>query len=368
MAEGATALAGAISAAVTAHRTRKVPLEVVMAAAARVDHSASVSVGWRKRVCETIDELVATGAIEVPKTKLDRSGDPPLPLYLLRPSVSAKERVAPRRIVWHADLAWVAHDEDAGNLGAGDRQFLEPINRWLSARRGVVVPMRERSLEIFGDEKLLERRVLGPLFAPGRLSFDLLECEPCWPPVHQEVLGDGPWLIVENYTTYVSLARCAARSGFAGRVVWGSGNQVGTRIDALALAEERPEALWYFGDLDAGGARVARMAQERCTDAGFVPLEPVRALYALALEHGRPAAKRSTQGSADLALWASQWVGGDIGARFSALVRSGQRIVQEAVGTELLADRTLGALLGASARPGGAGPALRLTPPTTRRA
>ncbi|HYB37040.1 MAG TPA: hypothetical protein VEF72_15670 [Mycobacterium sp.] len=41
------------------------------------------------------------------------------------------------------------------------------------------IPMRERSLDIFGDEKLLETRINGPLFRPGRLTFALLETYPC---------------------------------------------------------------------------------------------------------------------------------------------------------------------------------------------
>ncbi|MGV7524135.1 hypothetical protein PJM24_28935, partial [Mycobacterium kansasii] len=78
--------------------------------------------------------------------------------------------------------------------------------------------MRERSLDIFGDEKLLETRINGPLFAPGRLTLPLLETYPCWPPVNQIVSGHGDWLIVENFTTYHSISIRANQIGFDGRL------------------------------------------------------------------------------------------------------------------------------------------------------
>ena len=91
------------------------------------------------------------------------------------------------------------------------------INTWLSKRRGAAVPLRERSLEIFGDEKFLETRVSGPLFAPGRLTLALLETYLCWPPVERVNLGPGDWLLVENFTTYHSIATRAQEFGSTGR-------------------------------------------------------------------------------------------------------------------------------------------------------
>jgi len=347
-AERLSPLGEAMAVAVADYRTRRVPIAVVMAAAAEVDHMARSVVGWREPFAAAVDELAGAGLVTLPRTRFDRSAEPPLPAYLRRPAPETPTR-AVRPVIWHAELAWVAIEEDAGRLGAGDRAFLEQINGWLSRRRTLVVPLRERSLEIFDDEKAIERRILGPLFGPGRLSLELLRCEACWPPVHQQHFGPGPWLIIENYTTYVSLGRCAARSGYSGRVIWGSGNQVGTRIDALAMGGEMPTTMWYFGDLDAGGARVARTAEKRCVDAGFPPLQPARALYALALEHGKVSPEPAPVGTASHARWVERWFGGVVGRSVASIVQSGGRIVQENVGTEVLDHRSLGELLDTSA-------------------
>jgi hypothetical protein len=324
-------MADAIARAVAAYRPRRVPLRELLVAAASVDRTAAASVGWRARVLVALNDLAERGVVELPR-KSDTSAHPPLPAYVTRPAVLRPQRRAREVTVWHADLSWAA----GAALSDAEHRFLAAVNAWLPRRRGVVVPMRERSLEIFGDEKELERWVLGPLFGAGRLCTEALDCVPCWPPVEQTVLGPGDWLVVENYTTYVSIGRRAGDLGFTGRILWGSGNQVGTRLSALAATgATRPARCWYFGDIDAGGFRVARLASVRAVELNLGPVTPAGGLYGLALRHGvRRAAGR---GSAEAAEWARRWLGGSLGERAAEIVGAGERIVQEHVGTELLA-------------------------------
>jgi hypothetical protein len=356
------ALAEAIAAAVAASRLRRVPLRAVLAAAASVDRSGAAAPGWRTRVAAAIAMLEAQGLVEVPVTRFDRSAEPALPSYVTRPA-PGRDGDDDNPVVWHAALSWAAVEADAGTLTAAERRLLVAVNRWLGHRRGLVVPLRERSLELFGDEKTLEDWVGGRLFGPGRLSFELFECEPCWPPVHETVFGPGDWLIVENYTTYVSLSRWAARwadaGHFHGRVVWGSGNQVGTRLAALAgaghdrahpgppgggpdgVSEAARAVLHYFGDVDAGGFRVARSAVRRAEDLGLGVVVPARGLYHLALTHGTRRPVPGGSGSATTAEWAQRWLGPPLGADAAAIVAAGERIVQETVGLEMLAGVTV---------------------------
>lgn len=338
------ALAGAIAEAVAAYRTRRVPLAVVLAAAASVDRTAASAVGWRARVRTALEELRDQGVVEWPATRFDTSSAPPLPTYVSRPS-PLKSRPSQAPPVWHHELAWAAEAVDEGRLSSFEIRHLSRINEWLRRRTPFVVPLRERSLDIFGDEKILETLVLGPLFAPGRLGLELLACEPCWPPVEQTILGPGGWLIVENYTTYVSLTRRAAATGFDGRVVWGSGNQVATRLETLAAAGEHPVRMWYFGDIDAGGFRVAAGAERRTRMLDLGALRPARRLYRMALELGRPRPSENRASGEASANWTRRWLGGDLGESCAQITTAGQRIVQETVGTTQLADHVLAALL-----------------------
>jgi hypothetical protein len=328
------ALAQAITEAVSGFRLQRVPLDAVLTAAAAVDHTAAVTVHWRQRVLVAITELVDAGVVEVPRTKLDRSSHPPLPAYLVRPAAQRPAQAEPTRTVWHADLAWVSVADDAGKLTGAERQFLQKINEWLPRRTGVSVLLRERSVDIFDDDKLLESWLLTRIFSPSRLTLELLDCEACWPPVEQQVFGQGTWLVVENFTTYTSLCRAACR--FDGRIIWGAGMQVATRLTALAAAGERPPECCYFGDIDAGGFRAARTAADRAERLGFPALKPARGLYAEAIRHRRQRG-RSRLG-AEASAWVRQWLGGVLGVSAAEIAGAGGRIVQERVNREVLQD------------------------------
>jgi hypothetical protein len=331
-------LAQAIWHAIQAHHNSKVPLPVLQRAAAAVDNTGAASVGWRQRILTAIQQLEADGRVTLPKTRIDTRGIPPLPLYVSRPTLPQSRRLRTPPPVWHAELAWAAALFDQRQLAGADQRFLTAINTWLSKRRGALVPLRERSLEIFNDEKLLETRISGPLFTPGRLTLDLLETYLCWPPVERLNCGPGDWLIVENYTTYHSLAQRAGEVRFDGQIIWGSGNGVTTRLAALAAEPARPPRLYYFGDIDAGGFRIARSAAVRAEALNMPKLTAAHGLYGLTYAHGDPRPDTNSRKPDQAVLaWAREWLGAQLASAVADLVAARKRIVQETVGRELLA-------------------------------
>jgi hypothetical protein len=341
-------LATAMAEAITGAPRRRVPLTTLLAAAASVDRSAAAAAVWRTRVAAAIDELAEANLVELPSTRWDKTSEPPLPEYVTRRAEHPARAADPRpAVVWHAELAWAAQLDAAGELGEADRRFLVHVNAWLPRRPAMVVPQRERSLDICGDEKALDAVVFTPIFAAGRLTHEMLRCEPCWPPVHQEVLGPGPWLIVENWTTFRSLCEAARRCGWRGRLVWGAGNQVGTRLTSLAATEPVPASgLLYFGDIDTAGFRIARMAAARAETLGLGTLRAAYGLYQMCLANGVP---RSTphRAAEDLRHWAYLWLGGTVGHRVAELVAVGGRVVQEVVGRAALEAGDVASLLDA---------------------
>jgi hypothetical protein len=331
-----TVLATALAEAIAAAPRRRVPLATLLAAAAAVDHSGAAAVGWRARVAAAIDELADAGVIELPRTRWDTSTTPPLPAYVTKPA-TATSAAPVEAVVWHVELGWAAQLDASGQLAELDRRFLALVNTWLRRRGTRVVPQRERSFDICGDEKALDRIVFTPLFGPGRLTYDMLRCEPCWPPVHQEILGNGPWLVVENWTTFRTLAATARSYGWTGRLIWGAGNQVGTRLISLAATEPAPaDGVYYFGDIDTAGFRIARMAAARAQEYGLGALEPARELYLTCCDAGTPRATPYPAG-VELQGWLRGWLGGQLGERIAGIVADGGRIVQETIGVEFLA-------------------------------
>lgn len=335
-------LAEALWNTIEAHRTRRVPLSELLKAGAAVDRTGAASVGWRARIEAAIDHLEASGRVTLPKTKHDTTALPALPLYVTRAAAARAPRPAPAAPVWHAELRWAAGLFDEGKLTGSDQRFLTTINTWLSRRRGIAVPLRERSLEIFGDEKLLETRVSGPLFGPGRLTLDLLQTYLCWPTVDRFTYGPGDWLIVENYTTYHSLGRRAGELGFNGQVIWGSGNGVTTRLAALAAEPDRPPTIYYFGDIDAGGFRIARAANGRASALGLPELFAAQGLYELTFNRGEPKNDNNSRNpDPTLFDWLRQWLNAPLAVEMAGVIAARKRIVQETVGRELLTNTQL---------------------------
>jgi hypothetical protein len=325
-----------MAAAVADAARRRVPLTTLLAAAAAVDRSGAVSAGWRTRIAAAIDELADTGIVELPHTRWDTTAQPPLPAYVTRPASPQAVKPGAEVVVWHAELGWAAELDAAGRLSHPERRFLAQVSAWLQRRGDTVVPQRERSLDICGDEKVLDAWVFTPLFAPGRLTYEMLKCEPCWPPVQQEILGPGPWLIVENWTTFRTLSGAARRCRWEGRIIWGAGDQVGTRLTTLAATEGIPSGgLWYFGDVDTGGFRTARMAAGRAETLALGELHAARELYRLCCDVGaaRTSGNRAPDG---LRWWTQTWLGETPGQEVGEIVASGGRIVQETIGVELL--------------------------------
>jgi Wadjet protein JetD, C-terminal len=331
-----TPLAAAMAAVLADQPRRRVPLTTLLAAAAAVDRTGAVSVGWRSRGAAAIGELADAGIVEVPRTRWDTTAEPPLPAYVTRPAAPEATSTGAEAAVWHAELGWAAELDAVGKLNDTERQFLVSVNAWLPRRPETVVPQRERSLDICGDEKALDAWVLTPLFAPDRLTYERLRCRSCWPPVHQEILGPGPWLVIENWTTYRTLADAARRHGWDGRLVWGAGNQVGTRLSSLAATEGAPiDGLRYFGDIDTAGFRIARMAASRAETLGLAELLPAGALYRMCCDVGTIRTTANRAGD-DLRRWTRDWLGGTLGRVAAEIIAGGGRIVQETVGVELL--------------------------------
>jgi Uncharacterized protein conserved in bacteria C-term(DUF2220) len=349
-------LAEALWRAIETHRTRRVPLPELLKAAAAVDHTGASTVGWRARILSAINHLETDSRITKPKTQLDTSAIPALPQYVTRTLAERPPQDPPPVPVWHAELHWAAALFDQHMLSGADQRFLTTINSWLSRRRGVAVPLRERSLEIFGNEKLLETKITSPLFGPGRLTLELLQTYLCWPTVERFNYGAGDWLVVENYTTYHSLGQRARELGFDGQIIWGSGNGVTTRLAALAAEPARPPHLYYFGDIDIGGFRIARTAATRAETLRLPKLVAAPGLYSLTIGHGAPRDDtKAREPDAVLADWIHDWLHTPLATAVTDLLSRRRRIVQETVGKELLASTGLSDWFGCPAtdnRPG----------------
>jgi hypothetical protein len=200
---------------------RRVQLAELWELLDQVDPSSRMDVRRRRILAELITELAAADAAELPAARsYDRSEIPALPRFLTLPCDNPAPELH-KAVVWHPSLAWVPQ----GGLTRSQIRTVAQVNQWLHGSRDhLKVPSRERSLEVFGDEKALDRLVGTALFGPGRLSLELLQCRRVAPRLNCESAGDGDLLlVVENSDTFDSLLTVLRGRGDhrVGLVGWG---------------------------------------------------------------------------------------------------------------------------------------------------
>jgi hypothetical protein len=334
-----SALAVTLQAAIHASRRIRVPVEDLRQAALAADLSFTGSPDARARLLAAIRELETAGEVTLPRgtNGWEAAPRPALPRWVARPAKTKPDNTAEPAVAWHADLSWVPAFLATDRPTAAERLLLRAVNGFLGAGGSdVIVPLRERSLQLAGDEKALDTVSRGRLFAPGRLSLGLLSTVRVSPPLVRRKMGEGPLLLlVENYATYDSLSATLPADGEVGTVAYSAGNTLGAVLSGLADEGQRPHALAYFGDLDTKGLEIAAAGTRLATDLGLPPLNPAEYLYRLLIEHGRPASAGTYSGPGK-ARAAATWLPVALRAPVLDVLLAGKRLAQEAVGREVL--------------------------------
>ncbi len=170
------------------------------------------------------------------------------------------------------------------------------VNEYMRGRSygSTVLPVNERSLQLFGYEKALKNAHKVGLFG-GRITLEDLDCyrvpEPLqgvrWPnkPVN------APILIVENSTTFYSAWKANDIYPMYSVIVFGRGKMIkGAELATDSLEEIRHESakrskvtklpeLHYFGDLDPEGVEIAISVNRLREKHGLEPLLPANLFY-----------------------------------------------------------------------------------------
>ncbi|WP_456636334.1 Wadjet anti-phage system protein JetD domain-containing protein [Bradyrhizobium sp. USDA 10063] len=145
-------------------------------------------------------------------------------------------------------------------------------------------------------------------------------------------------LIVENNDSWVSFSmwnRSAARLSAVAYAGGGHAKSLAydeTFIDEL-IGRFQAEALYYFGDIDPAGLRIASQAAQRRALRLAPPLQPAASLYAWLLEHGTRTPLEASERATDEDL---AWLPPNMRGLVTTLFASKQRVPQEALGTRVL--------------------------------
>ena len=280
-------------------------------------------------------------ALPAPGASWEKVGAPPLPKWVLmkdsQPAIPKKDYGA---VTWVPELGFWTE------MGSAQLETLLPINEFLLRRRGELlrVPIKERSLEIFGDEKRLDGMCApgaDALFA-GRLPLTTIGCfrvaQPL--PYRQARAAGRPVLIVENHNSYWSFGEWNHNARLYAAVVYGSGEAFRKTGSALqqVLREVAGCGAEYLGDLDPKGVSIP-VEFNRSTSRDGPSLRPCTWGYRWLLAYGRTRAKPEC--ALGIQQSALAWLGSETGEQTAALWRKGLWIPQESLGYERLVQGVL---------------------------
>lgn len=314
-------------------RRSQVPLASLQELVLELEPALRTSPLKRDQLAEALEEGRRTGRLRLPMQRRLYAGTPPLPAWVV---VVREPEAAPtlpgQAYFWRHELAWAAELR----FRPDELERLKRINAWL---RDVdpnepVVPVRERSLELFGDEKLLERLQGGRLFSDGALSLELLRARIVHPPFFYHRISQAPvLLVIENHHTYDSFARLLGPDSGVGVVAYGAGAAFVGSVTYASDLRPPVEQIRYFGDLDARGLRIPVDA-DRARGEDLPPIRPAAALYRRLLRLGVRGAASPVP--AESAARLGSWLPADLRDEVSTMLTDGYRMAQEAVGFKAL--------------------------------
>jgi Uncharacterized protein conserved in bacteria C-term(DUF2220) len=245
----------------------------------RADPASAGSERRRGDLAAALGELSEAGLLRASAT-VDRSTTPHLPTRITvpAPAPSPSAAAVAASVVWRPELVWATR----ARLSLGQVDKLRAVNTWLRdhGHETDILPLRERSLEVLGHEKALDRLMATSAFDPGRLTLGHLRTFRTHPPLPSTQVGDGPvLLVVENDNTFNSIRAALVRDpGPVGHVAWGVGGAFEASVRTCAdLPGVR--LVRYFGDIDADGLRIPRNAAATAAAENMPPVLPARELY-----------------------------------------------------------------------------------------
>jgi hypothetical protein len=211
------------------------------------------------------------------------------------------------------------------------------LNGFLKRGGRDLVPIKERSLEIFGDEKRLDALVASALFRDGRLDEKRdFRCESIGVPLAWKrgpsPAAAQPLIVIENAATWHSY--CRWNTDRFSAVVYGDGNRFfdGVRyLPDLFNELAGPRRILYFGDLDPQGLVIPQEASTRARSLGLPPVEPHLWSYRQLLKLGHAQPWEGDPVPPTLCDWLA-----DCAEPARQLFATGQRLAQEHVGWEFL--------------------------------
>jgi hypothetical protein len=231
-------------------------------------------------------------------------------------------------VEWVPELAFLR----AGGVNVVADDLIKLNDFFRSGRGQTELNIKERSLQIFGDEKRLDSLRTTTLLRDDRLTLRALRCYTVAEPLGWErgPNATGPLLVIENACTWDTYCRGNRETGEFSGIVYGGGNRFMDSVSRLRDVFSEiggTKRVLYFGDLDPQGLRIPRAASRLALRCDLPPIEPDLWSYSHLLSIGRqvPLGEVNDASETDL-----EWIG-NLAPDVRDVLNRGLRIAQESL-------------------------------------
>ncbi len=300
----------------------------------------------RRLLLDALKSMEARGRIRLPPERgkrWNRSMDPAVPISVdIVRDQSTPSRLPSRTLPWHQNLHWVVQ---CRHLSTQQMEFLRRVHDgFVNGMFREPAPLRYRSLQLTGDEKMLASLATTSLFGPSRLTFELLACLPDALPLAWEAVGDGGRMVIfENAGPFAVARRVLVEMKLRpyDLIVYGGGRSLLAALGHIKTIERSVESIHYVGDLDHPGLDIAWSARRCAKDLGLPAVVPAGDLHRqmlLAAEsfghpQGWPAQERF---AGDDRIRILDALSPDVRGQVDAILKAGRRIPEEVLGPDEL--------------------------------
>jgi hypothetical protein len=290
---------------------------------------------------DALKTLEARGRIRLPPERgkrWDRSMDPAVPTSVDVVRDQAAAAAFPwRTFPWHPNLHWVVQ---CRSLSPHQVEFLRRVHEGLvNGTFREPAPLKYRSLQLTGDEKMLASLATTSLFGPSRLTLELLACLPDALPLAWEAVGDrGRMVIFENAGPFAVARRVLGelKARPYDLIAYGGGRSVLAALGHIKTIERSVESIHYVGDLDHAGLDIAWGARKCARELGLTAILPAEELHRqmllAAAAFGHPQGRFSEAERQRILDVLTPQIRGQV----QAVLQAGRRIPEEVLGPDEL--------------------------------
>jgi hypothetical protein len=222
-----------------------------------------------ERLTNILNQLTNEHQISLPSSKKlwDYSYHPPVPQWIRIMKIRPKKINQPwKKYPWHPRLIWASQLKNLQTKGFMHLTRLNDFFIQLGNKALKLMSIKERSIQIFGNEKELDALLKRSWFH-AHISLPDLGCYQTYEPFASKTFSSTRsqrTIIIENRDTFDSFCKINQRQEIPNYryIIYGCGEKIQNTVLWINDFDAQIQTLEYFGDLDVEGLFIPYRANQ----------------------------------------------------------------------------------------------------------